>query len=175
MKMNALASLTPVRALAVVALVAASVGVRAQDDRQRKQLAPDQELLVNVEDLTGLANIRTDFVRENLLQSAFHNAANDEDWLGDFEFRYNYNVPGDRGGYLEFTVLDWERSVANMYEFRASARYRTLGGETINLGSFFGQQPGITIVTGWEVGDAFISAAESAFEDALEKLREEAL
>lgn len=159
-----------VACLAAIAVAVASAQ-KGQQEAAMEELAPDQTIIVNVEDLVGLANIETDFIRENLLETAFYNAAAEHDWLGDFEFRYNYSVPSDRGGYLEFTVLEWERSVTNFYEFRASARYRTVGGETINLGVFDGIRSGIAVVTGWEAGDAFVDAAESAFNEALDELK----
>jgi hypothetical protein len=168
----------PMRSALLATLLAATVAaVSAQDAKQSKnendELTPNQKLIVNVVDLTGFVNIETDFIRENLLESAFYNAATEEDWLGGFEFRYNYSVPQDRGGYLEFNVIDWERSAANFYNFTATAHYRTVGGERINLGTFHGIESGITVTTGWDVGDAFRDAAETAFSEALDELKKE--
>lgn len=162
--------------LAVVAGFAATSPVALAQENEndaRKELAAGKRLIVNVDDLAGMANIRNDFIRENLLQSAFYGAADDKDWIGEFDFRYNYNVPEDRGGYLEFNVVDWERSVTNFYQCTVTATYRTLDGERINLGTFFGRKSGIAVLTGWEVGEAFEEVAEEAFSQALEKLAEE--
>lgn len=158
-------------------LMAIATGASALGDRPqpsaKQELAPNQRLLVNVEDIAALAHIETDFIRGNLLENAFYRAAADAEWLGKFDFRYNYNVPSDRGGYLEFSLTNWERGPAKMYEGMLTARYRTVDGETINHGTFYGSHPGITVVTGWDVTDAFVKAAQEAFDKALEELAQE--
>lgn len=178
MKTKALQSIFSLRTfvrLSAAALMASAAGTYAQSDAARKELAPQQELIVNVEDLNGIANMDSESTRESLLENAFYDAAQDKEWLGKYKFRYNANIPKDKGGYLEFNLVDWERSVSNMYECTLSATYYTVAGETIKLGSFHATESGIAVSTRRDAGEQFQKAAESAFEQALEKLAEKTM
>lgn len=133
-----------------------------------------QNLVVHVTDIQGMANIDAEWVREDLLRSAFHEAARKYEWLGDYEFKYNAGTPKNARLRLEFTVIDWERTVSNFFEFMISARYFDGDGNIVDLGTFHGIQSGISITSSYDVGDHYLDVAEDAFSQALRKLKEKA-
>ena len=165
---------TLITALALAASTApiALLGQKATaaDDEAVYSIAGERKLVVDVDDLQARADISSEFVRKDILRAAFHRAAKRNQWLGDYDFSYNRNISEEKSGRLEFNVLDWERTRTGMYEFTASARYHTLHGEEINLGVIHGLRSGIDVMTGWDVGDHFMEAAQDAFSEALKRL-----
>lgn len=127
-------------------------------------------LIVNIEDPYGLFSAEAEWVREDLLERAFYDAA-ERLKLKDFEIVYNGVVPKNARSYLDFRVISWRRSVANMYEFTAAAKYYNADGDEIKLGVFRGYRSGIDVLVRKDIGDQFADSAEDAFYDALKNLK----
>lgn len=134
---------------------------------------PAEELTVYIDDLLGQQSTGWDNARDDLLQNAFYEASESINWLESTKVEYNKTPKDDERGYLLFTIIDWERTPSNFYEFRTRASYINPDGDETNLGSFTGIRSGITVTTGHDIGEHFSSAAEEAFVDALEKLEKE--
>lgn len=147
----------------------------SETEGETKQVAQGQEILVTIDDLKARAEPDSEFVREDLLRDAFYRAAKRNKAIGEYKFAYNRNVEKDARGYLEFDIIDWDRSASGMYECTVRASYRDLDGEKINLGVFHGMRSGIDVSTGWDVSDHFVESAQEAFSQALKKLEKEAL
>lgn len=127
-------------------------------------------LKVYIDDLKGQGTNDWNNARDDLLQNAFYDAADGINWAESFEFEYNDSPDKTARNYLVFTIVEWDRSPTNFYEFRTNAHYINADGERVNLGSFTGIRSGISVTTGSDIGDHFSAAAEEAFGDALEKL-----
>lgn len=152
--------------LIVAALLLPLSNTNAEDIEEIKETA----LIVNISDPYGLFSAEAEWVREDLLERAFYDAA-DRSKLEDFEIVYNGVVPKNARSYLDFRVISWRRSVANMYGFAASAKYYNADGEEIKLGVFRGYRSGIDVLMRRDVGDHFADSAEDAFYDALKTLK----
>ncbi len=127
-------------------------------------------VIVSIEDIHARADVSAEWVREDILRSAFYESAEKAKWLGEYEFQYNSNLPDNTKGALEFTVLHWRRSMTNFYECTVQAQYRDADGEVVNLGTFHGTESGIGAMTRYDVADLFESSAEEAFRQALAAL-----
>ncbi len=126
-------------------------------------------LTVNIDDIVSLFNIEAEWVREDLLETAFYDAARRMD-IDDYEIEYNGIKPKNAKNYLDFDVIEWRRSPANFYEFRARAIYYDADGKPMNLGVVHGTRSGLSVFTRYDVGDHFAKSAEDAFRQALKKL-----
>jgi hypothetical protein len=131
----------------------------------------EKNLIVNIDDPLGFFDIDAEWIREDLLENAFYEAAARQK-LKDFELTYNDVTPKNARGVLEFRIISWRRSVANMYEFTTAARYLNADGDEIKLGVFRGYRSGIDVFIGRDIGDHFADTAEDAFRQALKKLEE---
>lgn len=157
--------------LAILAAGLATLAIPLASAQEKKGMIQDK-VVVQIDDLQGQIDARLDSPREDLLAQAFTDAASRSELIGDYELEYNSVLPNDARGYLEFNVIRWERSVANMYEFTATATYHDLDGKEINLGTFHGKRSGINVVTRYDIGENFAGSAQDAFEQALKKLEE---
>jgi len=131
----------------------------------------ENKLVVNIDDPLAYFNVDAEWIREDLLESAFYDAARRQKLEG-FELSYNGITPKNARGVLEFRIISWRRSVANMYEFTTSARYINADGDEIKLGVFRGYRSGITALMRRDIGEHFADTAEDAFRQALRKLDE---
>ena len=152
--------------LIVAALLLPLSNAFADDIEEIKETA----LIVNIKDPYGLFSPEAEWVREDLLEQAFYDAA-DRTKLDDFEIMYNGIVPKNARSYLDFRVISWRRSVGNMYEFTAAATYYNADGDEIKLGVFRGYRSGVSVLMRRDVGDHFADSAEDAFYDALKNLK----
>lgn len=134
--------------------------------------AETNRIQVKIDDMVGQADFRSESVREDLLRTAFYDAASREKWLGKYEFSYNGIGEAAAPGSLEFRVIDWRRSVGNLYQFSVAASYRNADGELVRLGTYHGYESGIAVSMLGDVGRAYADAAEDAFRQALKKLAE---
>lgn len=157
--------------LATAALAATAFSYAAPATKTDKS-TEESRVVVDVQDLRGRADINAEWVREDLLRSAFYDSASRAKWLGEYEFRYNANGVDNEKGVLELTVLDWQRSRAGMYTFAVRASYRDLDGKVTNLGVFHGYESGIAGFAGFDRGRYYVDSAEDAFTQALRKLNE---
>lgn len=131
----------------------------------------ENKLIVNIDDPLAYFNVDAEWIREDLLESAFYDAARRQKLEG-FELTYNGVTPTNARGVLEFRVISWKRSVANMYEFTTSAHYIDADGNKIKLGVFRGYRSGIDVLLRRDIGEHFVDTAEDAFRQALRKLDE---
>lgn len=130
------------------------------------------ELQVYFDDLAGAPFPTIGNVREDLLQNALSDAADRNEWIGDYDFEYNATPDADGRSYLAFTVLDWERSRTNFYRFSAKAEYVDPDGSIHPLGIFAGYESGISVTTKYDVGARFSEVAEKAINEALAALKD---
>ncbi len=151
--------------LLAVLLVSPITSVLAKDIEEIKET----NLIVNIDDPVALFDVDAEWIREDLLEYAFYEAARREK-LGEFDLHYNGVKPKNARGRLEFNVISWRRSVANMYEFTVSAKYYNADGNQMNLGVFRGYRSGIDVLISRDIGDHFADSAEDAFRQALKKL-----
>lgn len=159
--------------VAAAGLVYAPLG--AAPEKRGSALAGDDALLVVVDDLLGEIDPSADYVREDLLQNAFYDAARRNEWLGEFTFEYNHTVAKDARGYLRFNIIDWEQTRSGFFEISLSASFTDADGKTLDLGTFHGMRSGIAVTTGRDVAEHFSDVAQDAFEDALKRLKKETL
>lgn len=148
--------------ISLAALLAASA---AQADGNSGQM------IVNVDDVRGLFDLDTEWIRQDLLETAFHDAAKRKKWLGDYRFTYNNQLPTNPRNRLELRLLDWSRNRANFFEFSGGAVYYDADGKSHNLGIVYGVRTGIDITMRHDIGERFAEVAEDAFADALRKLK----
>lgn len=132
---------------------------------------PASRMVVNVNDLQGMADFRSEDIREDLLRTAFYDAAERADWFGEYDFRYNRNAEAAVPGSLELQVLNWRRSRTGMYEFSVAVNYWNVDGEKVRLGTSYGTRLGLLSTGPRSVGDQFSASAEDAFRDTLRKLK----
>lgn len=152
----------------LAAIMLLPLGFASSDDIEEIK---EQNLIVNIDDPLGFFNVDAEWIREDLLETAFYEAAKRQK-LGDFELTYNDVTPKNARGVLEFRIISWRRSVANMYEFTTAARYLNADGDEIKLGVFRGYRSGIDVFIGRDIGEHFADTAEDAFRQALKKLNE---
>ncbi len=126
-------------------------------------------LTVNIDDVVSLFNIEAEWVREDLLETAFYDAARRAK-LKDYDIEYNGVKPKNAKHFLDFDVIEWRRSPANFYEFRARAVYYDADGKPMNLGVVHGTRSGLSVFNRYDIGDHFAKSAEDAFRQALKKL-----
>lgn len=131
----------------------------------------ETKLIVNIDDPYAFFSVDAEWIREDLLETAFYEAAKREKLEG-FDLQYNNVTSKNARGVLEFKVISWRRSVANMYEFAVSAKYYNADGDQINLGVFRGYRSGIGVFMSRDIGDHFADSAQDAFRQALRKLGE---
>ena len=148
-----------------IMLISPITSVLAKDIEEIRE----KNLIVNIDDPMALFSVDAEWIREDLLENAFYEAARREK-LGSFDFNYNEIAPKNARGRLEFNVISWRRSVANMYEFTVSAKYYNADGNQMNLGVFRGYRSGIDVFISRDIGDHFADSAEDAFRQALKKL-----
>ncbi len=149
------------------AMVASPVALSASPEK----IEPlEQNLIINIDDLRGLISLDAEWVRKDLLENAFYEAARRQKFVG-FELHYNDNGPKNPRDYLEFKVIHWGRSVGNMYEISVSAKYYDADGNGINLGVFRGYRSGIDVLMRRDIADHFEETAEDAFRQAIRKLK----
>lgn len=172
MKRNRLSkslSAKTLRLLACIFAAALPISAHCADSTTKVE---ESKIMVNMNDLQGSFDPDAKWVREDLLRTAFYDAAEDKVWLGEYEFTYNAVLPKNPRNWLEVTVQHWKRHAAGFFNFTASLAFYDADGEKINLGSFDGSKSGISVIHARDIPEHFASAAESALEDALEKLHE---
>ncbi|MBC2605863.1 hypothetical protein [Pelagicoccus albus] len=168
---------TKVLGLSALAVLAASTTFGAVMDPSKVEKPAAEEaaarrLVVNINDIRGIVDFESERVREDLLRSAFYDAADRSDWLGEFDFNYNSNKKSESPGSLDINVLNWRLSRTGIYEFTASATYWNNDGERVNLGLFHGSRMSLPVTNIWHSGEQFVDSAEDAFKDSLKKLKE---
>ncbi|MDQ8204116.1 hypothetical protein [Pelagicoccus sp. SDUM812003] len=174
MKSNATRNRTNPWRFALAALAAVSLigGAFAKASPAKGEKAEDgPRLVVQINDLQGMAEFGSEYARENLLRAAFYEASRRADWLGDYDFEYNRNRDAGERGLLEFNVLHWKRSPAGTYNFTASVAFTDLDGNKTNLGTVQGMRTSIDVFNRWDVSEKFADSAEDAFNSALRKLK----
>ncbi len=152
----------------IAALTVLPLGFATSEDIEEVK---EKNLVVNIDDPLGFFSVDAEWLREDLLETAFYEAAARQK-LKDFELTYNGATPKNARGVLEFRIISWRRSVANMYEFTTAARYLNADGDEIKLGVFRGYRSGIDVFIGRDIGEHFADTAEDAFRQALRKLDE---
>jgi len=130
-------------------------------------------LTVNFDDLRGYADPQVEWLREDLLENAFYDATRRLKSDINYIVGYNESLPKIPKNLLNIRVVDWRRSPANFYEFRAVATYYDNDGVETKLGSVFGTRSGIAVFNRYDVGDHFSDAAQDAISSALKKLKKE--
>lgn len=155
--------------LATLLLAAAGQANDSGDGDTRAN--PGGSLIVNVDDLRGLFNLDVEWIRKDLLENAFNDAAKRRKWLGDYRFTYNEPLPKHPRNHLEIRLFDWSRNRANFFEFSASAIYFDSDGKSHNLGITYGTRSGIDVTMRYDIGERFADVAEDAFGEALRKLK----
>lgn len=159
----------PIRNL-ITCLAAVMVALPIALSAPPKNEAVENSLIVNIDDVRAVFNIDAEWIREDLLERAFYDAARHQKLKG-FELRYNDDGDKNARDYLDFTILHWRRSIGNMYEITISATYYNADGKEIKLGVFHGYRSGIDVSMRGDIADHFADTAEDAFEQALKKMR----
>ena len=131
---------------------------------------PKQSLTVFIDDDKGVFYPETEWTRENLLQSALHQASRHESSIQIKELRYNETVPDAATDTLALRIHSWRRSHSGFYEFRAFAHYYDGAGTQHSLGTLTGTQSSLKVFTRFDVRDAFEEVVEMAFRQAFRKI-----
>ena len=121
MKYDKLRGYIPIRnliACLATAMVALPIGLSASP----KKNAAETSLIVNIDDFRASLKLDAEWIREDLLERAFYDAARHQK-LDGFNLRYNDEGNKDSRDYLNLNILHWRRSFANMYEITVSATY----------------------------------------------------
>lgn len=164
------------RAWAIAAIsLSAVLGAQAATDGSAKadsQVTEQKEakVMVVVNDRFAPADFDSERIREDLLRSAFYEAARRSKLIDEYDFEYNPVGKDAPSGSIEFDVISWRRSPTGMYSFTANASYWNADGEKVSLGNVNGMRTSIAVFNSWDVGDQFSGSAKDAFRSALRKL-----
>ena len=154
----------------IACLAAAMVALPIALSASPKKDTVETSLIVNIDDFRASLDLDAEWIREDLLERAFYDAARHQK-LDGFDLRYNDEGDKDARDYLNLNILHWRRSFANMYEITVSATYYDADGKKIKLGVFHGYRSGIDISMRGDIAEDFADTAEDAFEQAFKKLR----
>ena len=133
--------------------------------------ATDDALIVNFDDLLGHTDPNIEWIREALLETAFYEATQRMKLASNYIVEYNGSIPKRPKNLLNLRIVEWRRSPANFFEFRAIATYYDADGEAIKLGSVSGARSGLSVFNRYDVSEHFADAAEDAIKEALKKLK----
>lgn len=174
-RLNLNFTLKPIALLAALAAAsfATSTNLQAKVKSEKTDSAASSAPALNVyvEDIHGRASFGQEHVREDLLATAFRNAARRSNWVGDYEFDYNINRE-ERRNAIEFNLVNWRRSRTGMFECTVAASYWDHNGEKQSLGTFHGMRTSIDVFSRFDFSDHFVTSAQDAFAAALKKLAE---
>ena len=130
----------------------------------------DGALIVNFDDLLGHVDPNIEWIRENLLETAFYEASRRTKLANNYVVEYNGSIPKLPKNLLNLRIVEWRRSPTNFYEFRAIATYYDADGKATKLGTVSGTRSGLSVFNRYDVGEHFADAAEDAIKKALKKL-----